>query len=494
MRVAPEARVDRLHHALAWRRCVASRAPRARPACSEGRPCWPSSPAATSRSPGSSPRSSTWALVLALAVTGPAPLPARPTAAGSRSRVWSPLTLLTAASIAWAPLRGPARREHPAAGALHRHAAALAVAVLPRPGRAARGRAGARRRCDARDRLRPRAPAAAGLRRARRARPARAAGSSSRSRTGTPRARSPRWGSSCARAWPATRAGRAGCAPPPRPPSCRSARASTCRIRAARSPSRCSGCPARGCRALARPARGERHGVRDGRRRRCRRVRTAVGRRTRRRGPRARRRDRPRSPPRPRRPGRRAHRPPVSRCGAAAGVRAPARPSDRGRRRGGRDRPRGRRPRASARAGRAGGRSGRRAAHHRQLEPLRVLAGRRCGRSPTTRWRASAPAASGSSGCKSARSARPSRTPIRSPIEVAAELGLVGLVALASLLAGVALAARDALRRAPAAAAGPRRGARRLVPARVHRLGLADAGGDPAGDRARRHADRARRD
>ena len=32
----------------------------------------------------------TWALVLALAVTGPAPLPARPTRPARRSRVWSP--------------------------------------------------------------------------------------------------------------------------------------------------------------------------------------------------------------------------------------------------------------------------------------------------------------------------------------------------------------------------------------------------------------------
>ena len=80
------------------------------------------------------------------------------------------------------------------------------------------------------------------------------------------------------------------------------------------------------------------------------------------------------------------------------------------------------------------------------------------------------------------------------PIEVAAELGLAGLVAL-----GVA-ARRRGPRGARRAAPGPRgggragRGARRLAPARVHRLGLADARGDPAGDRARRHADRARRD
>jgi hypothetical protein len=41
------------------------------------------------------------------------------------------------------------------------------------------------------------------------------------------------------------------------------------------------------------------------------------------------------------------------------------------------------------------------------------------------------------------------------PVEVAAELGLAGLLALGLLLAGAGLAARDALRRAPPAAAGP---------------------------------------
>ena len=209
--------------------------------------------------------------------------------------------------------------------------------------------------------------------------------------------------------------------------------------------------------------------------------------------PRARRRDRPRAAARPRRAGGRADRSPVTRCRAAAGVGAPARPGDRGRRRGGRDRPRGRRPRGAPDAGRAGGRSGRRAAHDRQLEPLRVLAGRRAGvrRAPAGRARRRRLPRLLAAGAR--RSARPSRTPTRSPIEMAAELGLVGLVALASLLAGVALAARDALRRAPAAAAGP---VAALVAWFLHacdRLGLADAGGDPAGDRARRHADRARR-
>ena len=70
----------------------------------------------------------TWALVLALAVTGPAPLPrGRPGRLALAGLV--ALTLLTAASIAWAPLRGPAV-ESTQRLVLYTGTLALAVAVL----------------------------------------------------------------------------------------------------------------------------------------------------------------------------------------------------------------------------------------------------------------------------------------------------------------------------------------------------------------------------
>ena len=59
---------------------------------------------------------------------------------------------------------------------------------------------------------------------------------------------------------------------------------------------------------------------------------------------------------------------------------------------------------------------------------------------------------------------------------MAAELGLVGLLAFGLLLAGVGAPARAALRRDPAAlAAGAAAARARVAPARLDRLGLAAA-------------------
>ena len=118
------------------------------------------------------------------------------------------MTAWTAISLAWAPLGGAGARSSAAPPALPRRrwSSRSTSCATARALRARRARA--RRGIDDRDRLRPRRPAAAGRSSSSPARERRAAGSSSRSPTGTPRARSRRSASSCARALAGDRARR----------------------------------------------------------------------------------------------------------------------------------------------------------------------------------------------------------------------------------------------------------------------------------------------
>ena len=122
--------------------------------------------------------------------------PSRPRRAGRAHRLERALDPVGATSRA-------GRAERPAARALRRRPPARGRhAAGPRP--AARRRTGAGRRRRDRDRLRPVGPAPARPHRAGELSAAPPDGSSSRSRTGTPRARWPRSGSCCARGSPAT--------------------------------------------------------------------------------------------------------------------------------------------------------------------------------------------------------------------------------------------------------------------------------------------------
>ena len=434
-----------------------------------------------------------WALVLALAAREQPPLPRRLPGALALGGL-ALLTVWSAVSIAWAPLGGPAVESVQRLAALHGRAAGrhrrrcatprLARAVEPAlaagativigyglAGRLLPGIVELERSARAGGRLEQPitywnaegALAAVGL-----VLCARLAGD--RSRPTAVRAR-------------------------PRRPPRRSAPASTCPTRAARSRPRSRGCScssprrrrARSCarrRSRSPPARRPRRvaaafpgvaALEGTRRTRDGALALAVLRRARRGGgsasaPRARGGDAPLTlgAPAPRRRGRRSSRlrwPGSSSAGSASGRAA-----------------------AELAAG-----ADARPAHHRELEPLRVLAGRPRGLRPRAADRASAPAASASSGCRSARSARPCATPTRSRSRWPPSSGSSGCSRSRCWSAGVALAARERPAARPRGRGRRLRRHARVVPPRVDRLGLAAAGGHPARDRARRGARGAQR-